>query len=93
MFSCPTSTPCGLLWYKLGQNKKLDQSLETEKDLVEEDQVSVVIAPDIVLQMEGQLFFVNREHLAQLSHYFRAIFFFFGGGQQNTRKHVEIKDL
>ncbi|XP_073700110.1 kelch-like protein 23 [Garra rufa] len=63
-----------------------DQSLVTE-----EDQDSVSVAPDAVLQVEGEMFFVNREHLAQLSPYFRALFF--GGGRESTRKHIEIKGV
>lgn len=88
MFSCPT------LWFVVVLTwTKQEVGPELRNwDLVEEDQVSVVIAPGIVLKMEWELFFVNREHLAQLSPYFRASFFF-GGGQQNTRKHVEIKSL
>ncbi|KAL0161608.1 hypothetical protein M9458_045333, partial [Cirrhinus mrigala] len=67
-----------------------DQSLGTE-DLVEEDQDAVNVAPDVVLQVEGELFFVNRERLAQLSPYFRALFF--GGGRESTKKHIEIKGV
>ncbi|KAK7126407.1 hypothetical protein R3I94_017780 [Phoxinus phoxinus] len=63
------------------------RSPETEKDFIEEDQH----APDVVLQVEGELFFVNRKHLAQLSPYFRALFF--GGGRESTRKHIEIKGV
>lgn len=68
-----------------------DQSLGTEKDLVEEDQDAINVAPDTVLQVEGELFFVNREQLAHLSPYFRALFF--GGGRESTRKHIEIKGV
>ncbi|CAM4661828.1 hypothetical protein PO909_027712 [Leuciscus waleckii] len=67
------------------------RSPETEKDFIEEDQHAVIVAPDVVLQVEGELFFVNRKHLAQLSPYFRALFF--GGGRESTRKHIEIKGV
>ncbi len=39
----------------------------------------------------GKLFFVNREQLARLSPYFRALFF--GGGRESTRKHIQIKGV
>ncbi|KAG1946278.1 kelch-like protein 24 isoform b [Pimephales promelas] len=67
------------------------RSPEPEKDFIEEDQHGVIVAPDVVLQVEGELFFVNRNHLAQMSPYFRALFF--GGGRESTRKHIEIKGV
>ncbi|XP_017576235.1 kelch-like protein 24 [Pygocentrus nattereri] len=54
-----------------------------------EDRDNVV--PDAVLQVETESFFVNRERLAQMSPYFRALFF--GGGRESSKKHIEIKGL
>lgn len=68
-----------------------DQSLRTEKDLVEEDQDVVNVTPDTVLQVEGELFLVNREQLVHLTLESRALFF--GSGRESTRKHTEIKGV
>ncbi|XP_026119946.1 kelch-like protein 23 [Carassius auratus] len=68
-----------------------DQSSGAEKNVAEEDQDTINVAPDTVLQVEGEMFFVNREYLAQLSPYFRALFF--GGGRESTKKHIEIKGV
>ncbi|KAI5626554.1 kelch-like protein 12, partial [Silurus asotus] len=56
---------------------------------VQEDSKDLV--PDVVLQVETEMFFVNREKLAQLSPYFRALFF--GGGRESGKRHVEIKGV
>lgn len=49
------------------------------------------LVPDVVLQVEKESFFVNREQLAQLSPYFRALFF--GGGRESSKRHIEIKGV
>ncbi|XP_055072848.2 kelch-like protein 23 [Misgurnus anguillicaudatus] len=58
-----------------------------QKTLVEEKEEDDGV-PDVVLQVKGESFFVNRQRLAFLSPYFRALFF--GGGLESTRKHIEI---
>ncbi|XP_021325190.2 kelch-like protein 23 isoform X1 [Danio rerio] len=69
----------------------LDQGPNTEKSVAEQDPDAVNVAPDVVLQVEEESFFVNRERLARLSPYFRALFF--GGGRESSRKHIEIKGV
>ncbi|KAJ8387729.1 hypothetical protein AAFF_G00150300 [Aldrovandia affinis] len=49
------------------------------------------VSPDTVLQVDGESFLVNRQQLAGLSLYFRALFF--GGGRESTRSHIEIKGV
>ncbi|KAM8887737.1 kelch-like protein 23 [Synchiropus picturatus] len=48
-------------------------------------------APDVVLEVEGEPFFVNRQHLALHSPYFMALFF--GGGVERSKRHIELKGL
>ncbi|XP_062869195.1 kelch-like protein 23 [Trichomycterus rosablanca] len=60
-----------------------------EEEIQYEDGRDVV--PDTVLQVETESFFVNRDRLAQLSPYFRALFF--GGGRESSRRHIEIKGV
>ncbi|TRZ03340.1 hypothetical protein DNTS_027493 [Danionella cerebrum] len=59
--------------------------------LADEYQDPTDATPDVVLQIESELFYVNRERLSQLSPYFRALFF--GGGRERNRKHIEIKGI
>ncbi|XP_076880191.1 kelch-like protein 23 isoform X2 [Brachyhypopomus gauderio] len=61
---------------------------EIREELPEEGNDRV---PDAVLHVESESFFVNRERLAQLSPYFRALFF--GGGRESKRRHIEIKGV
>ncbi|XP_060797288.1 kelch-like protein 21 isoform X2 [Neoarius graeffei] len=76
---CPgPGTECNLL-----------SKAHTDKEEVQED--SEDLLPDVVLQVESESFFVNRERLAQLSPYFRALFF--GGGQESSKRHIEIKGI
>lgn len=49
------------------------------------------VIPDAALQVEGETFFVNREHLALLSPYFRALFF--GCGIERTKRRIQIKGV
>ncbi|XP_053369803.1 kelch-like protein 24 isoform X2 [Clarias gariepinus] len=56
---------------------------------IQEDSEDLV--PDAVLQVETATFFVNRKRLAQLSPYFRALFF--GGGRESSKRHIEIKGV
>lgn len=62
---------------------------EVIHEKVPEDSEDLV--PDVVLHVERESFFVNREQLAQLSPYFRALFF--GGGQESSKRHIEIKGV
>ncbi|KAG9350656.1 hypothetical protein JZ751_024545 [Albula glossodonta] len=55
----------------------------------EESETEMV--PDTVLQVDTESFLVNRQSLAGLSPYFRAMFY--GGGQESTRSHIEIKGV
>ncbi|XP_051978316.1 kelch-like protein 23 [Xyrauchen texanus] len=74
-----------------------DPSPGTEiKALVEEKIVQDVVSeddvvPDVVLQVKGESFFVNRQRLAKHSPYFRALFF--GSGRESTKKLIEIKGV
>ncbi|XP_034531337.1 kelch-like protein 23 [Notolabrus celidotus] len=47
--------------------------------------------PDATLLVEGESFYVNRQRLALLSPYFRALFF--GCGLESRRRKVEIKGV
>lgn len=49
------------------------------------------ITPDASLQVEGEIFYVNRQHLALQSPYFRALFF--GRGLESSKRQVEIKGV
>ncbi|KAL4658893.1 kelch-like protein 24 [Arapaima gigas] len=49
------------------------------------------VVPDTVLQVDAESFLVNRQHLASLSPYFRALFY--GSGQESTRSHIQIKGV
>lgn len=70
------------------QDASYDLSPGTEqKTLVEKNDNDV----DAVLQVEGESFFVNRQRLAMLSPYFRALFF--GGGLESTKRHIQIRGL
>lgn len=62
---------------------------EVIHETVQEDSEDFI--PDVVLQVERESFFVNRELLAQFSPYFRALFF--GGGQETSKRHIEIKGV
>ncbi|XP_007246249.3 kelch-like protein 24 [Astyanax mexicanus] len=63
-----------------------DEVQEKVCEEIQEEKVDIV--PDAVLQVENESFFVNRERLAQLSPYFRALFF--GGGRESSRRHIEL---
>ncbi|XP_056613940.1 kelch-like protein 23 [Triplophysa dalaica] len=70
------------------QDASYDLSPGTQqKTLVEKNDNDV----DAVLQVEGESFFVNRQRLAMLSPYFRALFF--GGGLESTKRHIQIRGL
>lgn len=62
---------------------------EVIHEKVQED--SEDFTADVVLEVERESFFVNREQLAQLSPYFRALFF--GGGKESKKRHIEIKGV
>ncbi|XP_063057152.1 kelch-like protein 24 [Engraulis encrasicolus] len=47
--------------------------------------------PDAVLRVEADSFFVNRKRLAELSPYFRALFF--GGGKESSKRDIEIRGV
>ncbi|KAM7012623.1 kelch-like protein 23 [Tautogolabrus adspersus] len=49
------------------------------------------VLPDATLQVEGESFYVNRQRLALLSPYFRALFF--GCGVESRRRMIEIKGV
>uniref|UniRef100_A0A3Q3BKE8 Kelch-like protein 23 n=1 Tax=Kryptolebias marmoratus TaxID=37003 RepID=A0A3Q3BKE8_KRYMA len=49
------------------------------------------LIPDTTLRVGGESFYVNREHLAFQSPYFRALFF--GCGVESNSRHVEIKGV
>uniref|UniRef100_A0A3Q3JZ68 BTB domain-containing protein n=1 Tax=Monopterus albus TaxID=43700 RepID=A0A3Q3JZ68_MONAL len=47
--------------------------------------------PDAILRVEGESFYVNRQHMALQSPYFRALFF--GCGVESNKRKVEIKGV
>lgn len=47
--------------------------------------------PDAILRVEGESFYVNRQHLALQSPYFRALFF--GCGVESSKRKVDIKGV
>ncbi|XP_074491388.1 kelch-like protein 24 [Sebastes fasciatus] len=49
------------------------------------------IVPDVILRVEGESFYVNRQRLALQSPYFRALFF--GCGLESSKRKVEIKGV
>ncbi|KAM9385813.1 kelch-like protein 23 [Pholidichthys leucotaenia] len=59
-------------------------------DLGEKESERDVI-PDAVLRVEEETFYVNRQHLALQSPYFRALFF--GCGVESSKRQVEIKGV
>lgn len=76
---------------KEGENSGLiveDLSVaHTKTDVELEDDV----VPDTVLYVETESFFVNRKKMADLSPYFRALFY--GGGKESSKKHIGIKGV
>ncbi|XP_034387585.1 kelch-like protein 23 [Cyclopterus lumpus] len=68
--------------------------LSEQINKLEEDESAVTdsnSAPDAILRVEGESFYVNRQQLALQSHYFRALFF--GGGLESSKRKVEIKGV
>lgn len=63
---------------------------EDESALHVED-ADLDLIPDAILKVEGETFYVKREHLALQSPYFRALFF--GGGVESGKRQVEIKGV
>lgn len=49
------------------------------------------LVPDTTLWVEGESFYVSRQHLAHQSPYFRALFF--GCGVESNKRQVEIKGV
>nr|XP_020468649.1 kelch-like protein 12 [Monopterus albus] len=49
------------------------------------------VIPDAILRVEGESFYVNRQHMALQSPYFRALFF--GCGVESNKRKVEIKGV
>uniref|UniRef100_A0A3Q3L261 BTB domain-containing protein n=1 Tax=Mastacembelus armatus TaxID=205130 RepID=A0A3Q3L261_9TELE len=66
---------------KLEEDESTSQVTDSEPDLI----------PDAVLQVEGEKFYVSRQHLALQSPYFRALFF--GCGVESSRRKVEIRGV
>ncbi|XP_069006639.1 kelch-like protein 23 [Embiotoca jacksoni] len=69
-------------------SEEINEAEEDGSALHERDSEPDII-PDAVLQVEGERFYVNREHLALQSPYFRALFF--GCGMESNKRQVEIK--
>ncbi|XP_027015521.1 kelch-like protein 24 [Tachysurus fulvidraco] len=67
----------------------LSKAQTDDEEIYEENQVDKDL--DAVLQVETECFFVNRMRLAQLSPYFRALFF--GGSRESSKRHIEIKGV
>ncbi|XP_077440264.1 kelch-like protein 23 [Vanacampus margaritifer] len=55
----------------------------------EED--SALLQPDVMLQVDGESFYVNRRQLALQSPYFRALFF--GCGVESTKRKIELRGI
>ncbi|XP_061594298.1 kelch-like protein 23 [Cololabis saira] len=77
---------CGLTRLSEPENT----SAEEESALHVED-AELDLTPDAVLRVAGEAFYVNREHLALQSTYFRALFF--GCGVEKDQRLIEIKGL
>ncbi|XP_057698129.1 kelch-like protein 23 [Corythoichthys intestinalis] len=58
------------------------------KQHIEDDSI---LQPDVVLQVDGELFYVNRHQLALQSPYFRALFF--GCGIESNKRKIELKGV
>lgn len=79
--------------------RSCDLTLQSEQiQKVEEDESAshvkdseADLTPDARLRVEGEIFYVNRQHLALQSPYFRALFF--GGGVESSKRQVEIKGV
>ncbi|XP_026201626.1 kelch-like protein 23 [Anabas testudineus] len=69
------------------QENKLE---EGESTLYMKDSEPATI-PDAILRVEGESFYVNRQHLALQSPYFRALFF--GCGVESSKTKVDIKGV
>ncbi|KAG5850752.1 hypothetical protein ANANG_G00085780 [Anguilla anguilla] len=62
-----------------------------EYPCVTSEELEREMVPDVVLQVDTESFLVNRQRLAGLSPYFRALFY--GGGLESTKSHIEIKGV
>ncbi|XP_029285679.1 kelch-like protein 23 [Cottoperca gobio] len=71
-------------------SEQINQLEEDESALHETDSAPDVI-PDACLQVEREIFYVNRRQLARQSPYFRALFF--GCGLESSKWRVEIKGV
>lgn len=72
---------CTALTEKLEDTESGLPLIESEPDVI----------PDVVLQVQGETFYVNRKQLALQSPYFRALFF--GNGIESTKRKVNIKGV
>ncbi|KAJ3598879.1 hypothetical protein NHX12_032842 [Muraenolepis orangiensis] len=70
---------------------KQRNKLEEEKSNRSHKEHQADLTPDVVLQVDGEHFYVNRRQLALGSSYFRALFF--GCGREASQHHVEIKGV
>ncbi|XP_034036717.1 kelch-like protein 23 [Thalassophryne amazonica] len=68
-------------------NSEVDEAASIVKHLNPEPDV----APDAMLQVEGECFYVSRQRLAHQSPYFRALFF--GCGIENKKRQVALKGV
>lgn len=71
-------------------SKERNRPEEVESNQNNNEYVADII-PDVVVQVEGENFYVNRQHLALQSPYFKALFF--GCGRETSQHDVEIKGV
>ncbi|KAJ0065040.1 hypothetical protein NL108_005650 [Boleophthalmus pectinirostris] len=75
------------------KRKSLDSSeqIQWEKEELDDPETGALSIPDVILEVQQECFYVNRQQLAMQSPYFRALFF--GHGIESTKNRVVIKGV
>ncbi|XP_072245589.1 kelch-like protein 23 [Leuresthes tenuis] len=89
--ACRAETELKLQGCRLTLLSEPENKTDKDESALEVEDSEPELIPDTILRVEGESFFVNRQHLALQSPYFRALFF--GCGVENNKKQVEIKGV
>lgn len=84
--ACRADTELNIQSFRLTENQA-----EVDESPLDEKEPPTAVIPDVILRVEGESFYVNRQHLALQSPYFRALFF--GCGVESIKKKVDIKGV
>ncbi|XP_033821051.1 kelch-like protein 23 [Periophthalmus magnuspinnatus] len=68
-----------------------EQISKLEEEELDDPQTEALSIPDVILEVQQECFYVNREQLAMQSPYFRALFF--GCGLESSKNRVVIKGV